>query len=353
MLEELRTHLQQELRLPEIKSERCVHTQIEQASCRACVTHCPRQAWQLDDDSLKINIEACDGCGLCAPACTEGAILHSHEPLLRQFDQIVVALLACEKAELEATPGIVPCIHALSLHDLLKLYRQGVRLLIVATGQCTHCPRQPTQTLPTALIQINQALLQRNCTILQLQEVSADTWRTQSQLLKAPTTTEAVSRRHFFRRGLQSALKETLKFKGLLPQDQELFPPPGTLLPSSTQLSQLPYVPQIDPRRCNGCDTCFKICPHEVLLLDLENPAYVMVPEKCTGCQLCIDVCLSKAVTVTPWTIPTLTRLPLQNTRCPRCGAAFHRPVDYPNQSNLCHICTQVNHHRNLFQVME
>ncbi|NJO15967.1 MAG: 4Fe-4S binding protein [Thioploca sp.] len=352
MLEELRTHLQQELRIPTIRSERCVHAHIETASCRACVESCPQQAWHLDDNSLGIDIEACDGCGLCAPVCPQGAILHAHEPLLRQLNQTVVALAACEHTQLNGE-GIMPCLHALGLHDLLKLYRQGVRGLMTSMGDCTPCSRQVNRThLAEALTTVNAALTQRHYPTFTYQELPAEAWQTQRQQLTPPLSQQQLSRRHFLRRGLQNAVQETLRWQGLLPQDSEKFLPPGTLLPKTPEPANLPYVPQIDSSRCDGCDACFNVCPHEVLFLDIDNPQYVIVAEQCTGCQICVDVCKPQAIHIEQWIIPPVTHLPLHYQQCRRCGVPFHRPIDYVANQNLCHICNQVNHHRNLFQVI-
>jgi ferredoxin len=353
MLEELRTHLQQELRIPAIRSERCVHAHIETASCCACVESCPQQAWHLDDDSLGIDVEACDGCGLCAPVCPQGAILHAHEPLLRQFNQTVIALAACEHTDLNGE-GIMPCLHALGLHDLLKLYRQGVRGLMTSMGDCAQCPRQVNRThLADVLTIVNANLTQRHYPAFTYQELSVDAWQTQRQQLTPPLSQQQLSRRHFLRRGLQNAVQETLKWQGLLPQDSEKFLPPGTLLPKTAEPANLPYVPQIDSSRCDGCDACFNVCPHEVLFLDIDNPQYVIVAGQCTGCQICVDVCKPQAIHIEQWMIPQVTHLPLHYQQCRRCGAPFHRPVDYVANQNFCHICNQVNHHRNLFQVID
>jgi len=356
MLEQLRTHLQQELSIPEILSERCVHAHLETASCRACVDRCPQQAWRLDDASLSIDIAACDSCGLCASACPQGAILHSHEPLLGQSSQShLLALVACEKTNLPAGAGLIPCLHALSLHDVLKLYRQGVREIFSSSEECATCPRQIPEPLSGLLQMLNTALHQRECPPISLHSLTPSAWQTQRQTLKPPVSNEPLSRRHFFRRGLQSVVQESLKLRGLLQSDREHFPPPATLLPASEiTTALLPYVPQIDPHRCNGCDTCFKICPHEALLWDVAKNAYIIRAERCTGCQICVDICALKAILVTFWVTPTLPTLPLRDARCRYCGVPFHQPVAYAqNHPQTCQICSRVNHYRNLFQVLE
>jgi ferredoxin len=352
MLDQLRTHLAQELRIPEVLGERCVHALIETASCRACVTSCHKQAWILSDESLGINVAACDGCGLCASVCPEGAILHSHEPLLRQLEHRVAAFAACERSELTGE-GVMPCIHALGVHDILKLYRQGVREFILAFGNCLQCDRHAAnRSLQQALITINHLLAQREHALIVHQELSPTVWQNQRQQAKAPVSQENLSRRNFLRRGLQTAITEGLKWKGLLIQDREHFPPLATLLPTSTLVAELPYIPKIDASRCDGCHACFNLCPHEVLFLDIDVPQYLIMAERCTGCRICVDVCRQQAISIEHAIIPQFTSVPVTHTRCRACGAPFYRPTAYVVKQPLCHICSKVNHHRNLFQVM-
>ncbi len=74
--------LKRALTIPEMIAERCVHSLCEVASCTRCVDACPREAWVLDDASLKIDTARCDGCGLCVAACTESALV-GHNPVVK------------------------------------------------------------------------------------------------------------------------------------------------------------------------------------------------------------------------------------------------------------------------------
>ncbi len=352
MLEDLRTHLQEELRIPEIYADRCVHSLIETSSCQDCVDSCPQQAWILSDESLGINTEACDGCGLCAPACLQGAILHPHEPLIRQLGEHLIAFVACQKTPLTGD-GVMPCIHALGVHDLLKLYQQDVHGLVIATDTCSECEQYSKNNLQNALNLVNRALTQRQVATFLLREVPSDSWDQQRQQTKDPVAENQIDRRHFFRQTLQTTAREALKLKGLLPQDKEKFIPPGLLLPETEKAYNLPYVPEIDAEQCDGCEGCLNICPHHALLFDKKNKRYVIAAQRCTGCQVCVDVCKPKAIQVKTWETPAQFTIDLHHGRCKRCGVYFYRPEMHQANQNLCHICDKVNHHHNLYQIFE
>lgn len=353
MLEDVQSYLQQELRLPEIRGEDCVHAHIETASCRACVEICPKQAWQLSDESLGIDTEACDGCGLCAPVCPQGAILHDHSPFLRQFNQSVIALVACERSGLEPSSGVIPCIHALGLTDVLKLYqKQEVHGFLVCHGDCEHCERHQGLHLKSVVEQVNTALTQRKQMGFAYHVVSAEIWREQRNKLPPPIVKgPEVNRRNFLRLGAQQVVQETLKIKGMV--DDSKFIPPALWLPERDNIAPLPYVPQLNPELCNGCDACLQVCPHRALLLDLEQARYIVNAENCSNCLMCQDVCAQKAIQVAQWVVPQAIQFSLHTARCKHCGRPFHRPVEYQADQNTCHICSQVNHYRNLFQVYD
>lgn len=356
---DLRTYIEQELRLPEIDGERCVHSYIETASCNNCVDICPLEAWQLDDESLKIKVNSCDGCGLCAAVCPQGAILHSHEPLLRQYKQHIFAFAACEKSPVQEADNaaIMPCIHALSLHDVARLYQQQVRGLLISCADCENCNRFTKQNLFILVENFNQLLTSRELLPFILRNFTPENWSI--ELAKTATSQgKSLSRRDFLRRSVQSSVKATFKAKGWL---TEKFAPPATWLPNTAEPLNYPYVPQIDTLVCTGCDACFNTCPQQALSIDLTQAQYVIKPELCTACNICVDICDQTAITIKNWLESQEIRFDLIASRCKRCGAPFHYPHNLHNPHNpqtkesdtktVCPICQRVNHHKNLFQV--
>ena len=98
-----------------IHAERCVHQRVRGAACRACVDACPTAAWQMSDDGLAFDPEACDACGLCVAACpTEALELPAPQPLLQRCEQMPpAAWWRCERAGLPGRPSTA-CLLALS-----------------------------------------------------------------------------------------------------------------------------------------------------------------------------------------------------------------------------------------------
>lgn len=350
--------VEQELRLPEIDGEACVHARLEQAQCSACVEACPREAWILDEDALGLDVEACDGCGLCMPACPTGA-LHIHLPwVIRSLGGNMVALFACERSPAEDSRACIPCIHALGLRQLLLLYTAGVHFLLLSRGDCESCSRNSGERIQQRIDGLNRLLGDRRRPGMKLLEHSPSVWQKIYRTDEVVTRGTRLGRREFLREPAAQVRRQLVVLDPFnLPECRTL--PPAELLPDATAgETSWPWLPALDPRRCNGCDACTRLCPTGALSISLETEeteaCYEVDAARCNGCNICTAVCDSEAIGVAAGTASRTTHIGLATAQCHSCGNSFHLPREHPSLGDgLCRICREKDHTRLLFQVLE
>jgi ferredoxin len=339
---------QKDLLLPELVAEQCVHTQVEMASCQACVDACPRKAWIIDDEMLGIDPDLCDGCELCVVACPQGA-MHSHyATAIRQSGQLSTAFAHCEYAGIDGVrEGLMPCIHTMEMRQLLHLQRAGVSHLITCSSHCDECPRGSAHRLEDRINDINTLLISRGAKPIKHRSFTKHQWIKAWHTLAQDNQKPKLSRRAFFQQAAQAPAE---RIKTVL-QEQTSFQPPATLLPESESVTRLyPHVPKIDTNLCSGCDACIRLCPNQALTLDKEGSAYMIDAGRCTGCSICSDICDRHAIKIQAMSANAKERIPLHNGNCPACGVKFHIPEK--GTAALCPICVKINHRANLYQVL-
>ncbi len=202
-----------------VDGERCVHSMIEQGSCRACVESCPTGAWVIDDEQVGIRTSRCDGCGLCVAACPQDAIALEQNIPLRTWNGHTLALAACERCNTSVPEGAtVTCVNALGLTQLLAHYHQGCRHLFLLTGDCHRCDRgsRPGADLDKAVTTLNRILRSRGLPRLVLKFSNVSVWKrvyykSRDNLEASP----AVNRRGFFRQALVEAVRQNQKLRNL------------------------------------------------------------------------------------------------------------------------------------------
>ncbi len=344
--------------IPEIIAERCVHSQCEVASCTRCVDACPRDAWILDDDSLQIDTARCDGCGLCVAACTESALGQNLLPALRTVDGHGTLLFACEQTGGECDgEGVIPCLHSVSSSQLLEYYRNGYKQVVSCRGNCETCPRYGGgDPFRERIAKLNTLLESRAAPRIRHAQTTQAVW---DEWRKTATAEQPSSRRQFLRQAITLTVEKGMEQAGITTEENTPPLPCPLGLPPHTPDNPgvlYPFVPELNVNRCNGCDACIQLCPHQALQLDKpetgHTKAYRIRADHCTGCGICTDACDPQAIRVKQMGSQQQTRIPLIGLVCKACGSRFHYPVRQDTALQAyCRICAGTNHHRKLYQV--
>ncbi len=347
---------------PEISPDHCVHGLISSASCQSCVDACPHDAWILGEDALGLDEDACNGCGLCIPACPTGA-LHDHFPyVIRPVAGQAVALFGCERSVAQDTEAALPCVHSLGIRQLLLLHTSGVSHLLLATDDCSLCPDCPGEKLEQRVERLNLLLKERHRPLIKLSYRPVRVWKAVLKKEVLITRGTRLNRRAFLS-GVSSSqvLQEQLVSMDPLNRPESRTIAPGMLLDTTSGHQHLPWVPRIEAAACSGCDACIRLCPtqalrheeqHEDAGKDISGSCYRMDAPRCTGCGICVDVCSEQAIRLRSWKSWAVESLPLSDAVCRRCGNNFHVPVDSElNAEGLCPICRSTGS-KQLFQVL-
>jgi len=190
-----------------------------------------------------------------------------------------------------------------------------------------------------------------------------------------------MSRRMFFRSAIKQSV-EVVFHQTTLDSAQSEFKPLAKIIENDfvkkvgDGQALYPAVPVINPEKCNGCDSCFRVCPHGALRFKIEDSDennkvyYEIKPSLCSACNICVDICEQDAITLSLWSEQSLASrvINLKVEKCHSCGTVFHYPK-VPKVVNTaesrteeiintvprqyCNICEKVNHQKNLFQVFD
>lgn len=303
------------------RPDRCVHVGPVAASCVACLSVCPRDALALTDDSVVLDVQSCDGCGLCAAACPRRVFQQPLEFGIGEVAGHIVHFAACERLIADTQPGQVPCLNAIGLDVLLSARESGIHAWIVAHDRCEACPRGKEPAWQTRVDNLNAALTARGKPGIVVKTLPEARWRA---LFKAGARDmTAPGRRSFLRRVLP-------------PRD-------GNATSGSWLEGQGPYPWSIflDAWRCVACHACIRTCPEQAIRLEeAPTPAYRLDHAACTGCGVCRDVCDRGAVRALSWRQPDVTRVPLRSGSCRSCGASY-LSTSAGDARGLCHICAE------------
>ncbi len=334
---------------PQVDKTRCVHGKIEVSNCTDCVDICPHLAWNLSDESLSIDVSACVGCALCVAACKEMAMQYEYQHIAKNYKNLKINFFACHNAShIEPQDKNIFCINAISMLELLHLYSNGVEVICASIGNCHNCTYNCTNTFEDKITKLNDLLMSRNHKGIKFLNIKATKFK--KWLAELPDFSEQNDRRMFLRNMFANSMKVMGKEKNNSHSTNldKLLP-----IENNAKTNDFIYffVPQISEHKCNICNACIRLCPHESLTLKQHQLS--ISANRCTGCNICVDVCEQQAIKIEPWSKVNQLSIDITTHLCNGCGVSFSVPKNAKLNTNYCLVCTHNNTSKNLYQVID
>ena len=305
-----------------LDTKRCLHSHDQYSDCAACFEVCPVDAITVDKPPA-LDIEKCQSCLACLPACSVGAY---------RADDDVSNLFNCashvEDQTVELICGLHPhpevgkdiesigiqihgCLAGLGTGAYAALSALGVKRLSLRTDACSACKwHSLSPEIHRQAERTNHFLSawDRNEYVICMDEIESTVERSLWNAKNPP-----LSRRDLFRmlaRQGQIAMARAME-NGITSSKQQ---PGRDRLRLVSAVSHLPEpVANVDlhefgfatltiSNSCNACGACGKSCPTEALHFEMDaNETTFSISfsaQNCIGCDICAHVCLPDAISI-------------------------------------------------------
>ncbi len=321
-----------------VDPNQCARLRHMKATCTRCMDNCPRHAISFGE-SLKVDVDRCDDCGICASVCLTGA-LEATKPnnaelisRIQASPQNEVLAFACPKAFKGPDERVIKvnCIGRVDTSVLVSAVAQDTRQVVLVDGPCQECPSASGRKVAAHAVEESHALagafgIAPHITFADAVPFETPAPGKTAASGSASASSEAVSRRAFFTsffRDTQAAAATTVstvlekepeqkpaRVKGDLPQ--RLSAKRRLLLDALHRLGQPDRSDfemdhgawatcRIKPS-CTACQMCAYFCPTGALTKTLQDgkPALAFRAAHCTNCRICAEVCYWKSLDLVP-----------------------------------------------------
>ena len=376
-----------------LETEKCLNRLYRGIECRTCVEQCPAKALSLESGTIKMDTDACVGCGQCLTHCPTG-VFH-----MESWDETTLVGQALE-AEAETVAlfcGAHPkpyrksktkayecrqipiCLAGLSKAALFEM--AAAKKVDLMLDACEDCEYKTCLSLIKNMAQQTGEMLTACTGSCQLTMMETRPEDEKGRKQKAVFSGEkACSRREFLFRladvGLKTVSSEYeaaaaqvekkaaetgdskgLVFNGVRMGRRLAYRPEWTdrlkhlyhrTYLSSQNHGEAAIWPSVRTRtNCTNCNMCASFCPTGALRIEVEerasadaplSAAHYFQPMLCADCRLCEAVCPIHAIVRdrVPTEHPFATHIICrgQVVPCKKCGA-----LTYHVSTGICHWC--------------
>jgi formate hydrogenlyase subunit 6/NADH:ubiquinone oxidoreductase subunit I len=285
--------------------------------------HCPRHAISFDE-SIKIDVDKCDDCGICTGVCPTGALEGmgpTNAELIHRVEQLegtASVAFACPKAFKGSNERVIAvnCIGRLDESILIGAVAHGISHVSLVDGPCRDCPSAAGRKAAAQAVAESNALVQAFGISPHISFVAEVPFQFAVSAGTAGSS-EALSRRAFltafFRETKATAAltvgtvldkepeKPAERKRGELPQRLsakrqlllERLPRLGQLANPDFGLENGSFATCHIKPSCTACQMCAFFCPTGALSKTEQDgkPAMTFRVSHCTNCHLCAEVC--------------------------------------------------------------
>lgn len=277
----------------------CVRDVSPFSTCDICIKNCLENALEIKNRKVNIN-RNCNSCGDCIPSCPVNAI----EGIAKKIEIVGDILLFIDHTNI-------------SLKELLYYYHKGIRKIGIID-------KDLNPSWKAALDEINKVLTEMDNLKI---EITKDIKYSEAEEME-------ISRRELF----SFFKKESKSFITKLTPATWRFNHKDYSLEKMYPEWQF-YSIEINKKKCNLCQACFKLCPTKVFVAEDEQITINAV--HCVDCKLCEDVCKEKAIHINSKIIRTESNVNIvfQKT-CRNCESKF---LSWNEEDDKCFICDHIS----------